>query len=56
MIDFKKIKPVLNKNTKDPVRYPKVILGYEGKSKRDFNVYLQAETKMLIKEMNNDIH
>lgn len=53
-IDFKNIKPILQPKkrvAKDPVRFPKVINGFENKSKRDFNNYLNMEYKMLITEM-----
>lgn len=54
-MNYKKLKPVLNpknRKAKDPVRYPKVINGYENKSKRDFTKSLELEINMLIKELN----
>lgn len=54
MIDFKKIKPILepkNRVATDPIRFPKVIGTFEDKSKKDFAVNIQMELKMLVNEM-----
>jgi len=51
MIDVKTIKPVKKELVKDPIRFPRVIGEFEGKSKKDFSTNLQMEFKMLISEM-----
>lgn len=53
-IDIKNIKPILNpkdRRAKDPIRFPKVINGYEQQSKRDFHKSLTIEFDMLTKEL-----
>jgi len=52
--DLKGIRPILKKKdpqVKDPVRFPKVILGYENKSKIDFAKSLELEQQQLYKQM-----
>lgn len=51
-MNFKELRLANNKrNVKDPVRFPKVILAYEDKSKGDFKKSLQLEGNHLSVEL-----
>lgn len=53
--ELKGIKPILKTKkeakVKDPIRFPKVISGFEDQSKRDFAISLRLEQDQLFKQM-----
>lgn len=57
MVDFTKVKFVDNRHSvKDPVRYPKVINGFEDKSKRAFTESTKLELEHLFTKMKEFIN
>ena len=51
--ELKNIRPILKREPKmvDPIRFPKVINGFEGQSKKDFEKSLNIEQEHLLNQM-----
>lgn len=51
-VDYKTVRPVFKQGKlKDPVRFPKVVNGYEDDAKRMYNVIQNSTFEELVKEM-----
>lgn len=51
-IDYKTVRPVFNQGkVKDPVRFPKVVNGYEDEAKNIYNNIQNSMFEELVKEM-----